>query len=57
VVTLLDAVGVHVNERKPSETRTRLEKALDALLQDNVIAAWQYDRIRSASENQNHAAA
>jgi len=44
VVTLLDAVGVHINERKPSETRTRLEKALDALLQDNVIAAWQYDR-------------
>ena len=44
VVTLLDAVGVHVNERKPSETRTRLEKALDALLQDSVIAAWQYDR-------------
>jgi DNA-binding XRE family transcriptional regulator len=44
VVTLLDAVGVHVNERKPSETRTRLEKALDALLKDSVIAAWQYDR-------------
>jgi len=44
VATLLDAVGVCVSERKPSETRTRLEKALDALLQDGVIAAWQYDR-------------
>ncbi|MEE8303637.1 MAG: helix-turn-helix transcriptional regulator [Candidatus Tectomicrobia bacterium] len=44
VASLLDAIGESVNRRKPSLTRTRLEKALDTLLEDGVIAAWQYDR-------------
>ena len=30
--------------RDPARTRARLEKTLDTLLQDTLIAAWQYDR-------------
>jgi DNA-binding XRE family transcriptional regulator len=44
VVTLLDAAGAELDRRDPARTRARLEKALDTLLQDRVIAAWQYDR-------------
>ncbi|WP_209316339.1 helix-turn-helix domain-containing protein [Haematospirillum jordaniae] len=44
VQTLLDAVGEVVNERYPSKTRARLEKALEQLQADGVIAGWQYDR-------------
>ncbi len=44
VSTLLEAAGEKLNHRKPSKTRARLERALDTLLRDGVIAAWQYDR-------------
>lgn len=44
VNTLLEAVGEQLNERRPSATRDRLEKALDTLQHDGVIASWQYDR-------------
>ena len=44
VATLLDAAGAELDRRDPARTRARLEKALDTLLQDRVIAAWQYDR-------------
>ncbi len=44
VSTLLEAVGEQLNERRPSATRDRLEKALDTLQQDGVISSWQYDR-------------
>jgi predicted XRE-type DNA-binding protein len=44
VATLLAAVGTELDTRKPSRTREHLEKTLDTLLQDHVIAAWQYDR-------------
>lgn len=44
VATLLEAVGEQLNERRPSATRDRLEKALDTLQQDGVISSWQYDR-------------
>ncbi|HEX2912175.1 MAG TPA: helix-turn-helix transcriptional regulator [Chloroflexia bacterium] len=44
VITLLEAIGEEVNQRYPSKTRERLEKALDLLQRDEVIAAWQYDR-------------
>jgi Helix-turn-helix domain len=44
VASLLAAAGATCNRRKPFLTRARLEKALDTLLQDQVIAAWQYDR-------------
>lgn len=42
VSTLLAAIGVPVDHRHPARTRARLEHALDTLLRDHVIAAWQY---------------
>ena len=44
VATLLAAVGAELDQRKPSRTRERLEKALETLLQDVLITAWQYER-------------
>ena len=44
VAELLDAVGKEIDERHPNWTRERLEKALDTLQEDGVIAQWQYDR-------------
>jgi len=43
VATLLEAVGVTVDPRHPARTRARLERTLETLLTDRVIAAWQYD--------------
>lgn len=48
VATLLEAVGTSVNLRYPTRTKARLEKALDTLQQDGVIAGWQYDRWEEA---------
>jgi DNA-binding XRE family transcriptional regulator len=48
VATLLEAIGAHVNLRDPARTRARLEHALDTLLADGVLAAWQYDRWEEA---------
>lgn len=42
ISTLLEAVGESINERHPNRTKERLEKALDTLLNDRVIAGWQY---------------
>jgi len=42
VQTLLDAVGKATDFRYPHRTRDRLEKALDTLKDDAVIAAWHY---------------
>jgi hypothetical protein len=44
VAELLDAVGQEIDVRHPNWTRERLEKALDTLQEDGVIAHWQYDR-------------
>jgi DNA-binding XRE family transcriptional regulator len=44
VATILEAVEEEINEKRPSSTRERLEKALDILQEDKVIASWQYDR-------------
>jgi len=44
VETLIEAVGERVDTRNPARTRDRLEKCLDTLQRDGVIAAWQYDR-------------
>ena len=44
IASLLAAVGHTLNLRDPARTRARLEKALDILLQDSIIAAWQYER-------------
>ncbi len=42
--TLIEAVGDEGEGRAPSRTRDRLEKCLDTLKEDGVLAAWQYDR-------------
>ncbi|ASN06162.1 helix-turn-helix domain-containing protein [Virgibacillus necropolis] len=44
ISTLLDATGEKMNERAPSRTRDRLEQAFDRLLEDGVIASWQYEK-------------
>ena len=41
---LLDAAGKEIDERHPNWTRERMERALDTLQEDGVIARWQYDR-------------
>ncbi|WP_462406720.1 helix-turn-helix domain-containing protein [Gracilibacillus sp. Marseille-QA3620] len=43
IATLLHAIGEDVNERTPSRTRDRLEKALDTLQDDGLIGGWYYD--------------
>ncbi|MGG3942142.1 helix-turn-helix transcriptional regulator [Peribacillus psychrosaccharolyticus] len=42
--TLLESIGVILNTRVPSRTRERFEKALDTLLEDEVIASWHYEK-------------
>ena len=42
IQTLLDAIGRETDIRYPHRTRDRLEKALDTLKDDAVIATWQY---------------
>lgn len=42
--TLLEAIGEILNERTPSRTRDRLEKALDQLVEDGVFSAWHYQK-------------
>ncbi len=43
ISTLLHAIGEDINERTPSRTRDRLEKALDTLQEDGMIGGWYYD--------------
>ncbi|HEX2912179.1 MAG TPA: helix-turn-helix transcriptional regulator [Chloroflexia bacterium] len=43
VRTLLQAVGVKLQAGRPYRIKERLEKALDTLRQDKVMAQWQYD--------------
>lgn len=43
VSTLLESVGETANLRRAAATKDRLEKALDTLQDDRVIATWQYD--------------
>ncbi|NHC42479.1 helix-turn-helix transcriptional regulator [Bacillus sp. MM2020_1] len=50
--TLLDAIGVNINERTPSRTRERLEKGLDTLQQDGVIGSWYYEKWNEAIADQ-----
>jgi DNA-binding XRE family transcriptional regulator len=44
VATLLEAIGGDYFINRPTRTRERLEKALDLLQADEVIADWYYDR-------------
>jgi len=48
VASLLAAVGVTLDPQHPGRTRARLEHALEILLRDHIIAAWQYDRWEEA---------
>ena len=51
VKTLIQAIGMDFNEKKPSVTLKRLEKALNLLKADGVITAWDYEKERfSVSE-------
>lgn len=43
VRTLLENSGKPINEDHPGRTRKRLEKALDTLASDQVIASWRWD--------------
>lgn len=51
VVTLLQAVGNPTDMTRPTRTRERLEKALDTLQENFVIAGWQYDRWNEEDAN------
>lgn len=42
VVQLLDAAHHEPNPRRPDATKERLEKALERLAEDGVIAGWRY---------------
>ena len=42
ISTLLDELGLEVDEREPGATRERFEKALDCLLKDRMVSSWQY---------------
>ena len=45
VDTLLEAIGETVVPRRAAWQKTRLEKALDTILADRGIAAWQYQEL------------
>ncbi len=49
VRTLFEAVGMELETRWAARQRERLEKALDTLEADGVIAEWQYERWHQAS--------
>ncbi|WP_191991733.1 helix-turn-helix domain-containing protein [Bacillus aerolatus] len=44
VSTLLEAIGIKLNDRIPSRTRDRFEKALDILQKDGLIKTWHYEK-------------
>ena len=44
ISTLLNMIGIDMNERTPSRTRDRLEQAFETLLEDGVIASWHYEK-------------
>ncbi|MCG8459279.1 MAG: helix-turn-helix domain-containing protein [Holophagales bacterium] len=46
VETLLGATGAGLDRRHPAAAREALETALDRLLADRLILAWQYERWR-----------
>lgn len=41
--TLLEGIRLRKDPKNPIKTKNRLEKALDTLLEDKLINAWQYD--------------
>jgi DNA-binding XRE family transcriptional regulator len=49
VRTLLEAAGKQIDQEHPKRTRDRLEKALNQLQRDQVIASWAWDRDRNSN--------
>lgn len=43
VETLLNAIGLEINQKHPNRAKEILEKILDTLLKDNLIKGWQYE--------------
>ena len=43
VETLLAAIGLEIDSRRPTKLRDRFEAALDRLQEDRVLAQWQYE--------------
>jgi len=52
VKTLLEAADLEENRRRGARIRERLEQALERLLDEGVISAWQYDRWDEATAEQ-----
>ncbi len=44
VGTLLDVIGEKPNLRNPHRSRERMERLLEVLLKDEIVASWQYER-------------
>lgn len=44
VDTILEACAIEPDTHRPARTRDRLEKALETLHHDGVVAGWQYER-------------
>ena len=42
VSTLLEELGLQVEEHRPARTRERFEEALDCLQRDRMVSSWQY---------------
>jgi DNA-binding XRE family transcriptional regulator len=42
VSTLLEELGLRVEDHRPARTRERFEEALDCLQHDRMISSWQY---------------
>ena len=48
VETLLEGAAISQDSRNPERTRRRFEKALDRLIKDGIIGAWEYQAGRPA---------
>jgi DNA-binding XRE family transcriptional regulator len=42
ISSILDSIGLHVDERHPARTKERLERAMDRLLSERVIRGYRY---------------
>jgi len=42
VATLLEAAGMKISKNNPTQTKERLEKALETLTTDGIVSGWQY---------------
>lgn len=56
VHTLIEEAGIAIPSRNIYKIRERLEKALNRLQQDEIIANWQWDEWTDEDENSRHGA-